>query len=92
MRALLALTLMSSIGLADPAKDALAKGRKLANQKHYGEAIAAFEEGLKAKPDDPTQVERHGTQMAGLLVGGQRRAKYAARRNTAGRRHGPPGH
>jgi subtilisin family serine protease len=23
-----------------------------------------------AKPDDPTQVERHGTQMAGLLVGG----------------------
>ena len=22
-----------------------------------------------AKPDDPTQVERHGTQMAGLLVG-----------------------
>src|SRR3954469_11154396 len=23
-----------------------------------------------AKPDDPTQVERHGTQMAGILVGG----------------------
>jgi subtilisin family serine protease len=23
-----------------------------------------------AKPNDPTQVERHGTQMAGLLVGG----------------------
>ncbi|HET7146575.1 MAG TPA: S8 family serine peptidase [Gaiellaceae bacterium] len=23
-----------------------------------------------AKPDDPTQTERHGTQMAGLLVGG----------------------
>src|SRR6185437_3357149 len=22
------------------------------------------------KPDDPTQLERHGTQMAGILVGG----------------------
>lgn len=56
MRLALALCLVSSVAFGDQ----LAKGRKLANQKQYKQAIAAFEEGLKTAPDDPTLLGEAG--------------------------------
>lgn len=56
MKLAVALCLVSSVAIGDP----LANGRKLANQKKYKEAIAAFKEGLKAKPDDPTLLGEAG--------------------------------
>jgi len=66
---LLAIALITHAAWADApvsAKDkqryaeALAAGRKLANAKHYPEAIAAFEGAVASFPDDPTLLAELG--------------------------------
>src|SRR5215470_8030107 len=53
MRSLALIAILSSPALADPDTKLLDKGRKLEQQGKHAEAIAAYEEYLKAAPDDP---------------------------------------
>lgn len=55
MRALAIVCVLASVAGAEPKKDAAAalkKGRELQHKKKYADALAAFEQGLAAMPDD----------------------------------------
>jgi tetratricopeptide (TPR) repeat protein len=53
MRSFALIAILASTALAEPADKLLDKGRKLEQQGKHAEAIAAYEEYLKAVPDDP---------------------------------------
>jgi hypothetical protein len=53
MRSFALVAILTSTALAEPAAKLLDKGRKLEQQGKHAEAIAAYEEYLKAAPDDP---------------------------------------